>query len=89
MTAATAGFERWRTVLRAGERRPTTAAEWAGAIVYVERGVVEVGCVAGASRAFAAGDMLCLSVLPLRELRNPGPAEARLVAIRRRDGVRP
>jgi hypothetical protein len=77
------GFERWNVTLAPGERRTTTAAEWAGALVLVQRGSLEVGCIAGGTATFKAGDMLCLGWLPLRWLRNPGDQPARLVAIRR------
>lgn len=77
-------FERFRLVLSPGERRPTRPAEWAGCLVLVERGTIEVDCDAGGMRSFAAGDLLALGWLPIRALRNPGSAEAILVAVRRR-----
>ena len=77
-------FERWQLALAPGEARPTSAAEWAGAIVLVEQGRIEVECLAGGSRSFVAGDMLSLGWLPLRQLSNPGSERALLVAVRRR-----
>ena len=78
-------FERWRVVIAPGTILPTAAEEWAGSLVLVESGVVEVGCLAGSSRTFVGGDLVVLCWLPLETLSNPGPAEACLVAVRRRD----
>ena len=77
------GFERWVVALSPGERRGSAAAEWSGAIIAVEAGVVEVGCVIGASRTFKAGSLIALSCLPLAWLGNPGESETRLVCVRR------
>ena len=77
------GFERWTVSLGPGERRASGAAEWSGALIVVDAGTIEVGCFAGASATFVAGDVLALSCLPLRWLRNAGSDEARIVAIRR------
>lgn len=76
-------FERWHVDMAPGEERPTSGAEWAGAVVLIERGTLEVVCLAGGSRTFEAGDLLVLGVLPLRLLRNRGTAELRLQAVRR------
>ncbi|MDP8904702.1 MAG: hypothetical protein M3N29_05205 [Chloroflexota bacterium] len=83
-----AGFDRWRLSLPAGAERATSAQEWAGALVMVEQGTIEVSCVAGGRCRFVAGDVLALGWLPLKALRNPGPGVMQLVAIRRR-GDRP
>lgn len=77
-------FERFRVTLAPGDRRPTRPAEWAGCLVLVERGAIEVDCDAGGMRSFAAGDLLALGWLPLRTLRNAGAGEACLLAVRRR-----
>ena len=77
------GFERWSVSLAPGELKASAAAEWSGALIVVDRGEVEVGCFAGSSATFVAGDVLALSCLPLRWLRNLGPEEARIVAVRR------
>ena len=77
-----AGFERWRVELRAGDQRPTDAAEWAGAMVLVEQGRLQVDCLAGGSRTFVEGDLLVLGWLPLRRLRNVGANDVRLLALR-------
>jgi hypothetical protein len=49
----------------------------------VERGTVEVECDGGSRRSFAAGDLLALECLPVRALRNRGPEEVWLLAVRR------
>ena len=77
-------FERRRVIIAPGTTRATAAEEWAGSLVLVESGVVEVGCRAGSSRTFVRGDLLALCWLPLETLSNPGPHEACLVAVRRR-----
>jgi hypothetical protein len=77
-------FERFRLVLASGEGRATVPADWAGCLVLVERGTVEVDCGAGGSRSFQTGDMVALDWLPLLSLQNRGTAEACLLAVRRR-----
>lgn len=81
-------LERWRYALEPGEARPTDAAEWAGALVLIESGILEAHCQAGGHRTFRAGDILALGWLPLRLLHNPGLEATSLVAVRRR-GDRP
>ena len=77
------GFERWTVVVPRGARRRTSAAEWRGAIVLIERGTVEVGCLMGGRATFVAGDLLALGWLPLKWIRNAGSDEVRIVAVRR------
>jgi hypothetical protein len=77
-------FARWRVALPAGVELRTSAAEWAGSIVVVEQGTIEIGCVGGGRATFVAGDVLALGCLALQSLFNPGPESVRLVAIRRR-----
>ena len=67
-----------------GGRRAYDVAEWAGALVIVDRGEVELACRDGRRTRFAGGAVLWLSGLPVRELRNPGAAPAVLVAVSRR-----
>jgi hypothetical protein len=86
--ALPARFERWRVTLAPGVERAMSPAEWAGALVLVERGRLEVTCRGGGRRLFDSGDLLVLGWLPLRLLRNPGPEPVHLVAVRRR-GERP
>ena len=78
------GFERWEVSVPARGRRATSAGEWAGALVRVEGGTLEVGCLAGGHETFHAGDLLALGWLPIVELRNAGDEEVRLLAVRRR-----
>ena len=77
-------FERWEVIVPARSTRPTTAGEWAGALVRVLAGTLEVGCELGGSETFRAGDLLALGWLPIVELRNHGEVPVRLVAVRRR-----
>jgi hypothetical protein len=83
-----ASFERWQVILAPRATRHTHASEWAGALVLVAQGRLEVACEAGGHRTFSAGDLLVFGWLPLRTLHNPGPVPVRLVAVRR-CGVRP
>jgi hypothetical protein len=77
-------FERWRVELPAGAEHPADPGDWAGALVLVEHGVLEVDCDAAGRRTFRQGDLLVLGWLPLRTLRNPGTEPTRLLAVRRR-----
>jgi hypothetical protein len=78
-------FERWRLRLPAGASRPTSADEWAGALVLIERGSVEVECTGDGVRTFRQGDLLALGWLPLRRLVNRGDDDVEILAVRRRD----
>ena len=76
-----------RTVrIAAGGTRPFARAEWAGALVVVERGEVELECEDGSRRRFRCGDVLWLEDLPLVALHNRGRRSTLLVAISRRIG---
>ncbi len=77
-------FGRWRLSLAPGERRATSAAEWADTFVFVEAGTLQVQCAAGGLRTFRKGDVLVLGWVPLRTLHNPGIAPTTLLAVRRR-----
>jgi hypothetical protein len=77
-------FARRRVVLDPGASRPYEPAEWDDALVIVKRGEIDVECLAGGRMRFVAGDMLWLTGLPLRCLRNPGPEPVVLSAISRR-----
>ena len=83
-------YEQRRLVIAAGDELASSAAEWADALVLLERGSLEVQCLAGARWTFHAGAMLCLDWLPLRILRSLGAEPVVLVAVRRRaDPLRP
>ena len=77
-------YEQRRLVIAPGTEHASSAAEWADALVLLERGSLEVECLAGARRTFEAEAMLCLDWLPLRALRSTGAEPAVLVAVRRR-----
>jgi hypothetical protein len=82
-----ARFARRQVVLGPGDSRPYQQAEWDDALVIVKRGEIDLECCAGGRTRFVAGDMLWLTGLPLRSLRNPGPEPTVLVAISRRYGM--
>jgi hypothetical protein len=67
-----------------GGERPYDGAEWAGALVIVHRGELELDCHDGDRPRFTGGAVLWLGGLPVRALRNPGPGPAVLVAVSRR-----
>ena len=78
-----AGFRLATIELAPGGIRPYEAGEWAGALVVVARGSVELECRDGGCRRFVRGEALWLSGLPLRTLRNPSGEPALLLAISR------
>jgi hypothetical protein len=59
--------------------------EWAGAIVVVEAGELEIECVDGTAVRFHNGAVLCLDALPIRRLRNRGPCPLRLSVVAKRE----
>jgi hypothetical protein len=61
-------------------------ADWAGALVVVERGTLELACANGGSVHFEGGDVLWLAGLPVLALRNPGHEPVVLTAVSRRPG---
>lgn len=71
-------------VLDAGTTHPVREPQWAGTLVVVEEGLVEVRCRAGGRRMFRGGDVLWLAGIDAVALHNPGPGSAVLVAVRRR-----
>jgi hypothetical protein len=77
-------FERRIVTVPPGTARAFDPAEWHDAIVAVERGAIELERRDGDRRGFGRGDLLSLSGLSLRALRNPGAEPALLVAVRRR-----
>jgi len=83
-------FQRRFVHLAPGTSRPHRDADWAGALIVVEEGAIELECVRGGRRRFEAGAVLWLSGVPLRAMHNPGPDVALLVAVSRRtEGVPP
>lgn len=78
-----AAFERRHVVLPPGVERAADAAEWAGALVVVEQGRLEVDCRRAGRRVFVPGDLLALGWLPIEGLHNPGRVAVRLVVVHR------
>jgi len=76
-------FRRTVTVLQPATSRPYNETEWRDALVVVEKGEMEVECLAGGRRAFREGDVLFLSGLSLRAMHNRGAEPAVLVAVSR------
>ena len=77
-------FHRRVVTIAAGASRPYDTAEWAGALVIVERGPVDLEGVSGSRRRLGEGAVLWLCGLPLRALHNPARTPAVLVALTRR-----
>jgi hypothetical protein len=59
--------------------------EWAGALVVVEAGELELECVEGTTVRFHDGAVLFLDGLPIRSLRNRGPCPLRLSVVSKRE----
>jgi hypothetical protein len=76
-------FRRRVVELAPDEELRVDADLWRDAIVFLDTGSVELECLAGERRRFAAGAVLCFRP-PVRFLRNGGSQSARLVAISRR-----
>jgi quercetin dioxygenase-like cupin family protein len=76
---------RSRTVaIPPGGTRPYDEEDWREALVVVECGAVVVECHAGGRRVFGTGDVLWLTGMGVRMLRNEGEESAVLVAVSRR-----
>src|SRR4051812_15681476 len=56
---------------------------WCDAIVFVRSGAIEIDCVDGGSGRFRGGDILCLTPLSVRVVRNPSAEPACLLVISR------
>jgi hypothetical protein len=67
-------------VVPVGGERAYDAAEWRDALVFVARGRIELGGAGGDRLSVAAGAVLWLDGLTLR---NPGPEPAVLLAVTR------
>ena len=77
------GFELELVSVEPGASRPYRDADWWDSLVVVEHGTVELECVRGGRRSFAAGAVMWLAGLPLVALHNPGPEPALLAAVSR------
>ncbi len=81
-------FERRRLVLAPGVGATTGPAPWAGALVLVEHGRLEVDCAASGCHVFGPGEILVLGALPLVSVRNVGRAAVRLTIVHRQEEPR-
>ncbi len=71
-------------ILDAGTETTYHAPDWNDMIVEIEAGVVELETRDGTTLQFGAGDVLCLTGLPVRAFHNRGDAPAVLVTATRR-----
>jgi quercetin dioxygenase-like cupin family protein len=76
-------FVRREVVVAPGGERPFREADWSDSLVIVARGEIDLQCHAGGRTRFVRGDILWLTGLPLRALRNPGREPTVLVAVSR------
>ncbi len=77
------GFELRTVTLAPSEAVEYVEADWKDALVVVERGQIDLECLAGGRRRFRPGDVLWLVGLRLRALHNPSDEPALLVSVRR------
>ena len=77
-------FVLWAIAVAPGCERPYDEAEWRDAVVSVASGEIELECSSGRRQRVTTGDVLWLTGLPLRALRNDGAEPAVLVAVSRR-----
>jgi quercetin dioxygenase-like cupin family protein len=77
-------FVLWAIAVAPGCERPYDEAEWRDAIVSIACGEIELESSSGRRRRVRTGDVLWLTGLPLRALRNDGAEPAVLVAVSRR-----
>jgi len=80
-------FELLVVTLAPGRERPYEPLEWRDAVVVVECGTVELEGARGGRARFERGDVICVSGIPLRALRNRGSEPAVLSVVRRRAAV--
>jgi quercetin dioxygenase-like cupin family protein len=73
-----------RVTIEPGSERPYDAADWAGAVIIVEEGELELECRGGSRSRFASGSVLFFESLPLRTLRNCGDGPVLLTSVSRR-----
>ena len=78
------GFELRAVTLAPGTEMPYAEAEWEDSLVVVERGQVDLECMAGGRRRFRPGDLIWLVGLRLRAVHSVADEPALLVVIRRR-----
>jgi hypothetical protein len=76
-------FELRLVAINPGLERTYDEADWRDSLVVVERGDIELEFLGGGRRRFRRGDVLWLSGLSLRALRNRGLEPALLLAVSR------
>jgi hypothetical protein len=81
------GFEVRAVTIGPGTECGYDEADWRDALVFVQRGEVELECSSGKTYRLASGDVLWLVGLPVRKLCNHRAQAALLVAVSRRRGV--
>jgi hypothetical protein len=77
------GFRRWTVSYAPYSSTPFVEDEWRDAFVVVVRGAMEVECLNGGSRTFAAGAMIWLTGLSLKTIHNRGAEPVVVVAVTR------
>jgi hypothetical protein len=77
-------LRRCTVILQSGDGLDYVAADWADTLVVVARGELELECRSGRRARFATGAVLTMAGLPVRRLRNPGPAPLVLATVTRR-----
>jgi len=75
-------------IIAPGRMVPFQESQWRDSLVIVESGEVELETISGQRRRFRTGEMLWLTDLPLRCLRNPGDEPVVLKAVSRRSDTR-
>jgi hypothetical protein len=75
------GFEQRRVLLAHAAVLPYDARQWSGALLVVERGLLELEWAGGARLRFEPGDTLCLAGLGLRTLRGAAAGPTVLVVL--------
>jgi hypothetical protein len=79
-------LDRTLTVIRPGATLAYVAERWAGAVVVVEFGRIELESESGERVQLSEGALLALERVPVVAIRNVGPGAAVLAAISRRIG---
>jgi FAD/FMN-containing dehydrogenase len=82
-------FARREVILAPGQERRFKEAEWRDTLVVVSAGSVEIETQCGVRRTFIRGDVVFLTGLSVRVLRNPGQMSAVLDTVRRRPAAGP
>ena len=77
------GLRRWQIAVPPGGQQTYDEMRWQDAIVFVERGVIELESVGGDSGRFGPGAVLCFMGLRLRLIRNCAREPALLIAVSR------